>query len=944
MKWCGKWVLSLLLLFFPLLAWPQVSIADSLLIPIDKQIRIGKLENGLTYYLKNNNWPEKRACFYLAQRVGSLQETERQRGLAHFLEHMCFNGSDHFEANEIDRFCESLGLTNGDGVNAYTSIEETVFYMDDVPTDVATEKIDSCLLVLYDWANGLTLDSVEIDKERGIIHEEWRTSRNANTRIYERQLPILYPNSIYGHRLPIGLMAVVDSFKHHELHDFYETWYNPENQCLVVVGDIDIERTESKIKELFGGIHPSTTPGVVSKLAVDDHQGIIYSLDKDPELQDNSIFVLFKHKAYTPEQKKYIRYWKDTHRTGAALTMLNTRFSDEALKPDCAYLSASASDDDYFFTSTKAAFQLWATAKDSMQVRALEEIVKDCKRAAEHGFTQEEYKRYQDEQISRLDNLLLTADKRESGTLAHEYYNNYLCGRDISTIEDYVAIMKAIVLATTLDEVNQRMKELLPQNEDNMVIGCWSIEKEDNTYPTQDALYQAYLSGIHAEVSPYVDTLKDASLLSELPESGEILSDEYIQDLGYSKLTLSNGAIVLLKKTDIEKNQILFKAYGKGGWTMYGEEDDPNIKLLGSITFGNNGLTASQCEKLLAGKRVDIRHNITQRTFNFTGSANPNDIETLMQLIYADFTNISKDEAEFNKTMEYVALTIRNSKTDPESAFSDSVTVTTTGHHPRFKILEEEDLAKVSHDRILEIIKHQTASAQNYTFLFVGNFDSLGIRSLVKQYLASLPNRQKVERGPFIKTWLQDDAYCHFTRKMETPKSMVEMEWFTESVPYTLQNYLLASITCKILNMVYQKTIREESSATYGCNADYYLLRGNEGECQVNFTAECTMQPEKTDSVLAMRKAEFMKLAEDIDPSMFTNAKEIMLKDFDELVKTRNGFWLDTIWQKESRNFDYYTNRRSLIEQITLDDIKTFMHEFLTHHHFCEALMQSQYF
>lgn len=935
-------LITLLLFFFPLVACPQVHIDDSLLIPVDKQIRIGKLENGLTYYLKNNNWPEKRACFYLAQRVGSLQETEQQRGLAHFLEHMCFNGSDHFEGNGIEQFCESLGLSYGGGVNAFTGIEKTVFYMDDVPTDVATEKLDSCLFVLYDWANGLTLDSIEIDKERGIIHEEWRTSRDATTRIYERQLPVLYPNSIYGHRLPIGLMAVVDSFPHKELRDFYETWYNPENQCVIVVGDIDVDRMESKIKELFSDIRPSMTPGIVSKVDVEDNQGIIYSIDKDQELQDNTVFVLFKHKAYTPEDRKYISYWKDSYKTDAAISMLNTRYSDKALKSDCAYLSASAGNDDYFYSSTKAAFQLWASAKDGYQVRALKEMVKDCKQAVEYGFTQEEYKRYQDERISSLDNLLMGADKRESSLLAQEYYYNYLYGSDISTIEDYVAIMKTIITSISLDDINQRMKELLPQEQNNMVIGCWNIEKDDNIFPTQDSLYQAYMSGLHTEVSPYDDTLKDSRLLSEIPEGGEIESETFNQELGYSKLMLSNGATVLLKKTEIEKSQILFKAYSKAGWTMYGEEDDPNISMLGSIPFGNNGLTASHCNKLLAGKRVNLSHGIRQLSFNFTGSANPNDIETLMQLIYADFTNISKDTAEYNKAIEETALAIRNSKTDPESAFSDSVSVTTNGHHPRFKILEEEDLAKASLDRIYEIIKHQTASAKNYTFLFVGNFDSLEIRSLAKKYLASLPNRQEVERGPFIKSWLQNDAYCHFTRKMETPKTMVEMEWFTESIPYTLRNYLLASATCNILNMVYQKTIREEFSATYGCDADYYLIRGGGDECQVCFTANCMMQPEKTDSVLSMMKSEFLKLATDIDNSMFRNAKEIMLKDLDELEKTKNGFWLDIIWQKENRGIDLYSDRRSIIEQITIDDIKAFMQKFLSHHHFSETLMQPE--
>ena len=274
-----------LIIFFllPLKSIARVNLNDSALIPVDSTVRIGHLPNGLTYYIKYNNWPENRASFYLAQRVGSLQEEDSQRGLAHFLEHMCFNGSEHFPGNRVDSFFESMGAN--DGVNAYTSIEETVYNIDDIPTTISQEKLDSCLLVLYDWANGLSLDSVEIEKERGVIHEEWRSGRSASSRIYERQLPLLYPDSKYGHRLPIGRMEVVDHFKHQELRDYYEKWYNPENQCVVVVGDIDVDQTEAKIKRLFGDIRPKGQSGKVVTVEVPDHSGIIYSIDHDKELQ-----------------------------------------------------------------------------------------------------------------------------------------------------------------------------------------------------------------------------------------------------------------------------------------------------------------------------------------------------------------------------------------------------------------------------------------------------------------------------------------------------------------------------------------------------------------------------------------------------------------------------------------------------------------------------------
>ena len=928
------------LLLLPLRSMAQVCLNDSMLVPVDTTVRIGHLPNGLTYYIKYNNWPENRACFYLAQRVGSLQEEDNQRGLAHFLEHMCFNGSEHFPGNNIDRFFESFGAQ--DGVNAYTSIEETVYNIDDIPTNIGQGKLDSCLLVLYDWANGLTLDSMEIEKERGIVHEEWRSRRSAISRIYERQLPRLYPNSKYGHRNPIGLMEIVDHFKHQELRDYYEKWYNPENQCVVVVGDIDVDDMESKIIRLFGGIQPKGQSGKVVKEEVADHSGIIYSIDHDKELQGNSVFLAFKHKAYTPEQRKYLGYWRDIYKTNAALSMLDIRFDDEALKPDCPYLSASVGDGDYFLSSTKAAFQLSCEAKDGMQAKALTEMLAECRRATDFGFTEEEYQRYQAERISQLDDLLMSADKRESSVLVEEYYYNYLYGSNMASVEDYVAIMKQIVSSTTLDEVNQRMKELLPDTNENMVIGCWNIEKDSIQYPTEKELEAALIAGREAPVTPYVDQLKGAKLLSEIPQKGFIVKEETFADLGYTKLTLSNGAKVLLKQTDIDKSQVLFKAYGRGGWTLYGEEDDPNINMLGHISFGTNGLTSSQVEKILSGKQVNLDDGLYQRTFTLTGSANPFDLETLMQMIHAKFTNVCKDTAAYQKTMKDMVIYLRNRKTDPESAFSDSVSVTSNGHHPHFKLLTEEDLANVSHDRILSIIQDQTSASRNYTFIFVGNYNDSTIRPLIEQYLASLPNRKDLPEGPFIKTWLKEDAYCHFKRQMETPKTMVCMDWFTDSIPYSLKNHTIARAVSEILNLLYDKIVREENSATYGCYANYYMTRGDTTEYQTGFTAYCEMQPEKCDSVLALMKNTFFSMAKDIDKTIFESAKESLLKSFDELVKTKNGFWIDVMWAKENRGIDTYTERRAITEQLQVNEVIDFVKQFLSQSHFTETLMQPE--
>ena len=927
-------------LFLPIKSIAQTRYTDSMLIPVDTTVMIGHLQNGLTYYIKHNNWPENRACFYLAQRVGSLQEEENQRGLAHFLEHMCFNGSEHFPGNGVERFFESIGAN--DGVNAYTSIEETVYNIDDIPTNIGQEKLDSCLLVLYDWANGLLLDSIEIEKERGVIHEEWRSSRDATSRIYERQLPILYPDNKYGRRNPIGLMDIVDNFKHQELRDYYEKWYNPENQCVVIVGDIDVDYIEAKIKQLFGSIKPKGQSGKVTKVEVADHPGIIYSIDRDKELQSNSIFLIFKHETYAREQKKYIGYWRDMNKTDAALAMLDIRLSDETLEPGVSYLSASVADGFYMLSSTKGAFEISCEAKDGMQTKALTDVFTACRRAVDYGFTNEEYQRYKAERLSQLDNFLMTADKRESSTLVEEYYKNYLYGTDMSTAKDYVAIMKQIVSSTTLDEVNARMKELLPNDNSNMVIGSWNVEKDGVSYPSESELEAALIAGRQAKTTPYVDQLKGAKLLNELPEKGSIVKEKYFSDLGYTKLSLSNGATVLLKHTNIDNSQVLFKAYGKGGWTLYGENDDPNINMFGNIDFGNNGLTVSKIEKLLAGKQVNLRTNISQRLFTFTGSANPVDIEALMQMIHAGFTNVSKDTTAYKKAMKDMAIYLENRMTDPESAFSDSVSVTSYGHHPRFKLLTKDDLAKVNIDRLLSIIQEQTSAPRNYTFIFVGNYNDSTIRPLIEQYLASIPNRKHLPEGEFIKTWLKDDATCHFTRKMETPKAMVNIDWFTEAIPYSLENSITLQAACEILNQLFNRTIREDNSATYGCYANSYMIRGKKNEYLTGLTADCEMQPEKCDSVITLIKNALSSMADGIDSAMFSNAKESLLNSLSEKEKTMNGFWLGHIWTKEDRGINTYINRRETIENLTPQKVQKFMQRFIKSFHHTETLMQPE--
>ena len=413
-------------------------------IPADPDVRVGKLDNGLTYYIRHNTWPENRADFYIAQKVGAIQEEESQRGLAHFLEHMCFNGTKHFPGNGVIRFCESIGVQFGGDLNAYTSIDQTVYNISNVPT-TRQSALDSCLLILSDWAGNLTLDPKEIDEERGVIHEEWRLRTSASSRMFERNLPKLYPGSKYGVRYPIGLMSVIDNFKYKELSDYYHKWYHPKNQAIVVVGDIDVDHTEAEIKKLFSGFKsPENATPVVDEQVPDNAEPIIV-IDKDKEQQTSGVELIIKHETYPDSLKGDVNYLIYQYANRAAMTMLNERLQEKALDASCPFVSANASDGQYIFAKTKDAFDLSADPKDlSKTVESLKAAYIEALRAAKFGFTATEYARFKDNYLSVLDKQYSNKDKRPNGALYRDLVDNFLENEPMPSIEFTYPVMKQI--------------------------------------------------------------------------------------------------------------------------------------------------------------------------------------------------------------------------------------------------------------------------------------------------------------------------------------------------------------------------------------------------------------------------------------------------------------------------------------------------------------------
>ena len=911
-------------------------------IPTDDQVLIGKLDCGLTYYIRHNDYPEHRVNFYIAQRVGSIQEEESQRGLAHFLEHMAFNGSEHFngEGKGIIDYTRSLGVNFGGDLNAYTSIAETVYNINDVPS-TRQSAIDSCLLILKDWSNGLLLTDEEIDKERGVIHEEWRLRRSAQQRMLENQLENLYPGSKYGKRMPIGLMSVVDNFAYNELRDYYHKWYRPDNQALVIVGDVDIDHIEAQIKELFKDM-PAPDPNaaqVVDEPVPDNPEPIIV-IDKDKEQQYSQVMVMFKHEAMPKEIKGDMMYMIIDYAKSMMSSMLNERLSEKAQEPDCPYIQASAYDGNYLFANTVDAFTLGIMPKDGQIEAATQAVVTEAMRAAKHGFTATEYERAREEYTSRLEKQYNERNKISNARLAAQYYRNYLDNEPIPSIEQEYEIMSQYIPMLPVDLINQMMPGFISTTGENLVILNFNQEKDDAVYPTPESLKGAVDAGLNAQVEAFVDNVKQEPLIAKLPKPGKIKKEKENTTLGYKELELSNGARVILKKTDFKENEIRMTAFQRGGSSLYGEKDWVNTELLSlaAMMSGLGEFSYTELQKALAGKQASVGFSMDTYEDEFSGQSTVKDLETMFQLLYLNFTDMRKDEKSFNMIKGQIETMLKNRDLDPENVFNDSVSYILANHDWRNRPFDISHLDQINLDRMMQIVKERTANAANYTFIFVGAFDEAVIRPYIEQYIASLPAK-KGQKSNYVnvESHPQGETITHFTRKSETPKAMAKIYWYDTKTPYTLENQVKANILGQVLSKIYLQKIREDESAAYSAGARGWSTY----EGSNFFTAvmgSCPMKPEKADIALEIMNEEMVKACQTIDPTTLKEIKELAMKDMTTNFK-ENSYWVRTLHNYLFTGADGHTGILDIVNAQTPESIAAFARQLLSAGNKVEVVM-----
>ncbi|WP_106831975.1 M16 family metallopeptidase [Parabacteroides pacaensis] len=909
-------------------------------LPVDPQVRYGKLDNGLTYYIRHNEQPKDRADFYIAQRVGSMQEEDSQAGLAHFLEHMAFNGTKNFPGKSMINYLETIGVRFGENLNAGTGFDETVYNITNVPT-TRQGIIDSCLLILHDWSNAISLDGEEIDKERGVIHEEWRTRGDAQMRLWEQQLPAMYPGSKYADRLPIGKMEVVDNFKHDELRNYYKKWYRPDLQAIIVVGDINVDKVEAQLKKIFADVPAPVNPAKREMYPVPDNDKPLVSVATDKEAPSTILYIFYKHDVMPQEMyatpmglvRDYIRQ--------VASQMINSRFNELTQKANPPFVYAMGTDGNFMVSKTKDAWTLAAVAKEGEIDEALTALVNEAQRIKKYGFTQSEYERARTNVLKRYESQYKERDKQKNNTYVNEYVSHFTDGGYIPGIETEYTMLTQIAPNLPVEEVNRYVQALLTDK--NIVIALTGPEKEGLTYPTPEQLLADYYAAQKQEVEPYEETVSKEPLVSNLPEPGKIISIKENPVFGTTEIVLSNGIKVNLKKTDFKEDEILLTATSPGGSSLFNEDDLVNIKAFNSVMdlSGLGNFTSVDLGKKLAGKKVYVGTSLGNDQEKVSGSVSPKDMETLFQLLYLTFTAPYKDEEAFNSFKNRMEAQMKSMELNPMVSFSDTLNATIYDSNPRTTRLKADEINKIDYDRILKMYKERFGNASDFIFTFVGNIHTDSIKPYLEQYLGSLPTQNKTEKAneKEAPVYHKGKKTVHFKRSMETPKAAV-INIYSGNMDRTLENLITSTMLKQILDIVYVEKVREDEGGTYGVSVGANISSFPEGQAMLQTYFDT--DPAKREKLNNIVHTELKRIADEGPRQAdFNKTKENMLKKHTEQLQ-ENGYWLSVLDNYYTDNFDFLTQYNDILNAMTPEKIKAFADNLIKQGNMVEVVMEPE--
>lgn len=896
----------------------------------DTAVRVGRLQNGLTYYIRHNAEPKERVYFYIAQKVGSIQETDEQKGLAHFLEHMCFNGTENFPDNGLREYLESIGVKFGAELNAYTAIDETVYNIDNVPTTIEG-AIDSCLTILKDWSNGLTLDPVEIDKERGVIHEEWRQRNNAAQRLNEAMMPVLMAGSKYDNCMPIGSMDVILNFKPQTLTDYYKTWYRPDLQGVVVVGDIDVDEVEEKIKKIFGEI-PAAEPNAPKReyFSVPDNKEPIVFIGADKEEQSIFVQVYYKHDAMPREERNSVEYVKNNLMDNFIGNMFQGRTVEIIQKGNAPFQVASAKNGGYFVAQTKDALRAYVGCYTNNKgiERGFEALLRELQRVKEHGFTQSELEREVENMRTGIESLYREREKVYSARYVDSYVRSFLDNVSMGSVEDECKLYGEILSELTLQDINRRFNSYFKEDGSNVAIAVTMPQNDTLKVPTKEGLLSVMDRVSKEKTTPYMDNVSELPMLPKEPVPGSIVSEGVDSADGLYKMELSNGAKVVIMQTDYKKDQIMMTACSRGGLSLL----DTQMYRLGDFlnyhhqVTGLGNWTLLQKNKALAGVNADVSIALNDNYSSISATCSPEYIGSMMEQTHAAFLYPNRDKDAFGALCKRVADSYRDSEGKPEDVYVDSVRVALYGNNPYKTELTPNEIENINYDKIIETLQKAYSDASSFTLFFIGNVNVDTLRPYLEKYIASLPSTYSNPQERSIGEIPPGRRIVEFEKQQEVPSTRIQL---VKVAPceYNLKNYLTAQLLGNVLTMKYTQTIREDAGASYGvgAGAQQYIYPNQSVQCVVAFYTS----PDKKDLAMDLVYKGMVEVAEQgPDAVAVEKVKENMLK-IDEASREENAYWNNILVNKWLTGVDLSKDYASTLKGITNEDIKEMMERIL---------------
>lgn len=931
-----KHFLTIVALFFACNIYAQQGKIDN-----DNTIRKGILPNGMTYYIRHNAQTKGVADFYIAQKVGSILEEKRQRGLAHFLEHMAFNGTKHFPGNTLQpgivAWCESVGIKFGANLNAYTSVDQTVYNISAAPV-TREGVIDSCLLILNDWSHELLLTDKEIDKERGVIEEEWRTRRSgmAMQRLSEQAMPVIYAGTKYSDCMPIGNIDIVRTFPYNDLRDYYSKWYRPDLQAIIVVGDINEDKIEEKIKKLFAKIPLPQNPAHRIYYPIGNNEKMILYTATDKE-QPTVNFTLYMKRDVTPKQERNtIQNYADDYKTNILRMAINDRLEELSRTKNAPFISASVRSGNFFLASTKDAFELSGVLKEGKAIEAIQLLVGEVERARANGITIDELKRGKAEMLSYAENDYNDRSNRRNGEFVEQCVQNFLEETPIIEPEKELEIVRKLDKTVTIDDVNALAKTIITNQ--NQVVTMFGPDKNTFKMPTNSSIENAILKAQKQHYTPYKtqNTLTER-LITKLPKPGSIISERTYK-YGYTEFTLSNGLKVYVRPTNFEPDEVNLKLFSLGGKNIYPDSEMPNLTyLMAGATIGGvaqyNDLTL---EKMLAGKTATVTPFIDNDTRGMAGTSNVKDTKTLLELVYLYFTQPRKDPQAFKNLMEQQQEFLTNAHVNPMLAYNDTLHKVAYATN-RMESMNKEQLKRVNYNRIMHIYKELFANAANFKLILTGNININKLKPLLCQYIATLPSNNTKETIGTYEPKLVDGKKTYIFHKKQTTPTAITTIVIKGKMEYNNRNELLMDAIGQLLRIVYTEKVREDKGGTYSVQVSGNLQHHPNDEALLRIAFQT--DPQKYNDLIPIVYKELEKMATE-GPSQqdLDKVKAYELKVYNQVLRM-NNYWEYVLYTDLYNGIDVDTDFRYIVENMTCDDIRTTLRNLLNQNNCIEVTM-----